>query len=341
MELTNIHHSEISETAISVMPGRGDLRIVLTSRCNLRCAHCHNEGNLPPWLAAKNEIEIAQIEDLISVGASHGAKSVKFTGGDPTAHQFFLELLTRIKGWRAKYPSIKKWGISTNGLAFLKQKHFDALVNSDLDNLCVGIDSIEDGELSKPSSKVGVAGSRLFSDFVLPLAAAWPERSIKVNVVFDGNIRRVANVVAACVSGGVDVSIIEVNGVMGTAYETRAAFTKLYAELCAEYRATEKYNAELNEFTLIPAGRKKRVSFYQDHCVDLDCGHCRNVHLRISPAGGALNVVPCFLQDQDGGYRITSGDRIDPNRFRIALNLSGRGPNWKDLVGRYETDTAQ
>ncbi len=342
MKFTSIHYSEITDAEISEIPGRGDLRIVLTSRCNLRCAHCHNEGNLPPWLASKNEIKLPQIEELISVAAGHGARSVKFTGGDPTVHKQFMDLLRRVKEWRLRFPSIKKWGISTNGLVFLKPNYFDALLNSDLDNICVGIDSIDSGELSKPSSKIGVAGACLFSDFVQPLAAGWPiDRSIKVNVVFDGNVERVTRVVSACVAAGVNVGIIELNGVMGTVYETREAFKKLYVKLREDHSATETYHADLNEFTLIPARREKRISFYQDHCADLDCGHCRNIHTRISPAGGQINAIPCFLQDQNEGYRLTDDDKVSPSRFRTALNLNGRGPNWKGHADRYETDDAQ
>ena len=342
MRLNNIHYSKIPEAEISEIPGRGDLRIVLTSRCNLRCAHCHNEGNLPPWLAEKNEISLSQIEDLISVADPHGARSVKFTGGDPAVHGQFIEILKSVGHWRLKFPYIKKWGISTNGLAFLKSKYFDALLNSELDNICVGIDSVNRGELSKPSSGVGVAGSRLFKEFVRPRVARWPsDRSIKVNVVFDGNAQRVTQVVSACVSAGINVSVIELNGVMGTANETRRAFAKLYVQLCGDYSATETYNEELNEFTLIPAGGKKRISFYQDHCVDLDCGHCRNVHMRISAGGGQIKAIPCFLQNQDEGYRLTVHDKVSSSRFRTALNLNGRGPNWKERADRYETDDSK
>ena len=339
MKLSNLLHSEIAEARIAKMPGKGDLRIALTSKCNLQCTYCHNEGSLPPWVAAKNDIKLLQIEDLISVAASHGARSVKFTGGDPTVYRHFIELLTKIKMWRLQFPSIEKWGISTNGLAFLKQKYFNALLNSELDNICIGIDSIDDSELSKPSSKVGVSGSRLFSDFVHPLAAKWSaDRSIKINVVFDGNTERVTRVVSACVTAGIDVSIIELNGVMGSVHETRAEFIKLYEKLREEYAATEHYNSVLNQYTLIPIGKEKRITFYQDHCADLDCGHCRNLHLRVSPAGGQINAIPCFLQTQNEGYQITVDGKVNSNHFRTAMDLNGRGPQWRELLNQYKSN---
>jgi molybdenum cofactor biosynthesis enzyme MoaA len=338
MNLRNIHFSEISNSEISAIPGRGDLRIVLTSKCNLKCSHCHNEGNPPPWLSNKNEIDLSRIEELLSVAASHGARSVKFTGGDPTLHPDFIELLSTIGTWRRKFASVAKWGISTNGLSFLKEKYFQALVESELDNVCIGIDSIDTGDLSKPSSKDGILGSRLFSDLVQRLATQWPDdRSIKVNVVFDGDATRVSRVVEACIAIGVNASVIELNGVMGTKPETRTKFKKLYQQLRDYYSATEMYNQELNEFTLSLNNRRK-ISFYQDHCADLDCGHCRNVHLRISSAEGELNAVPCFLQDQNGGFQITAGNKVCLNRFKSALNLNGRGPEWKVHAVRYEID---
>ena len=37
------------EDPATILPGRRNLRISVTHRCNLRCPHCHNEGQPPPW----------------------------------------------------------------------------------------------------------------------------------------------------------------------------------------------------------------------------------------------------------------------------------------------------
>ncbi|HOD85992.1 MAG TPA: radical SAM protein, partial [Methanoculleus sp.] len=56
-----------------------NLRISLTSRCNLRCIYCHAEGEVNP----KEQMSTDEIAELMRVGAQFGIRSVKFTGGEP------------------------------------------------------------------------------------------------------------------------------------------------------------------------------------------------------------------------------------------------------------------
>lgn len=340
MKLNNLHHSEIPAEFQNHVPGRGDLRIVLTTKCNLTCSHCHNEGNLPPWSAKGTAASVDQVHDLLSVAARHGTRSVKFTGGDPAVHASIRNILELVTDWRTEFATIERWGITTNGIAFLKPPYFKALVRSALDNICIGIDSLLDGERSKPSSLKGILGAKLFEQFVLPLARAWPDRSIKINVVFDGNFERVERVIDACVENKLNVSVIEVNGVMGNRRQTRDAFSALYEKTKSRYSATEKYNAELNELSLAVPGHSKKIAFYQDHCADLDCGHCRNIHMRVSPGPSGWSAIPCFLQDQDAGYSISRDEKVDTRAFLTAANLNGRGPAWAETAERYETRPA-
>jgi hypothetical protein len=76
-----------------IVPGRGDLRISLTSACNLRCSYCHNEGQSAPWLQpAKISARFGNIESLLEVATKYGVKSVKFSGGDPGVYPDLLAL---------------------------------------------------------------------------------------------------------------------------------------------------------------------------------------------------------------------------------------------------------
>src|SRR5712672_3434510 len=80
-----------------VIPGRGDLRISLTSACNLRCSYCHNEGQSAPWLQpAKTSARFGNIESLLEVATKYGIKSVKFSGGDPGVYPDLLALMDAI-----------------------------------------------------------------------------------------------------------------------------------------------------------------------------------------------------------------------------------------------------
>lgn len=335
MKLNDIHYSDLDNELLSKVPGRGDLRISLTTSCNLKCRHCHNEGVSQPWKKEVNNITLKKIDNLLAIGDSYGAKSVKFTGGEPSIYHHFLELLDEVELWRNRYVNILKWGISTNGILFLREKYYSSLITSALDNICVGIDSVSPSDNSKPNSPIGISGHDLFEEFIVPLRKAWPNKSIKINVVYDGNESRVRAVVERCINAGVDVSILEINSIVNNGM-IRKGFINLFYNLQNEYDCRYKYNKELNENHLYMTSGGKRISFYQDHCADWDCGHCRNIHLRISPNANELGVVPCFLRDIDGFVKITEGGIVSERLFLEALNFVGRGPNWSSEIKNHE-----
>ena len=311
-----------------VIPGRGDLRISLTSACNLRCGYCHNEGQEAPWLRAKTSAMLGNIAKLLEIAARYGVKSVKFSGGDPGVYPGFPRLMDAIADWRERYPSIGKWGMCTNGVPFLDSKKFEALVASRLDNISIGIDSVEPGELSKPSSPVGISGQTLIDKFVLPLVKEWSERSIKFDTVFTGDKRRTLNVIRAARRLGVNVSVVEINGVMGTAHTVRSKFLKLIAETAEEFRLEPGLYKPVNEIYLYDEQGNTPIKFYQDHCRDLDCGNCRKLHLRVSPTAQGWGAVPCFLQAQSTTIPLMTDGQFSDARFEDAIKYNGQGPQW-------------
>jgi cyclic pyranopterin phosphate synthase len=106
-----------------------NLRISLTSRCNLRCIYCHAEGEVNP----KEQMSADEIAELMKVGAQFGIKSVKFTGGEPLLRQDLVDII------RSVPPDIES-SLTTNG-TLLASKAADlkeaglARVNVSLDTL--------------------------------------------------------------------------------------------------------------------------------------------------------------------------------------------------------------
>jgi molybdenum cofactor biosynthesis enzyme MoaA len=318
-----------SEERSNVIPGRGDLRISLTSACNLKCDYCHNEGQRAPWLLrGKTAVTPATIEELLDVATRYGVRSVKFSGGDPGIHPGIANVMDAIAGWRKRYPGILKWGMCTNGVAFLNPAKFEALATSRLDNISIGIDSVESEELSKPNSPVGISGTRLIDEFVLPLRARWDGRTIKFDTVFTGDRRRTLNVIRAARALGINVSVIEINGVMETVHLVREEFLELIGETAEEFQLEPRLYEPLNEIYLYDDHGNTPIKFYQDHCRDLDCGNCRKIHLRVSSTTDGWSSVPCFLRAQATTIPLTVDNRLDASRFEDALEYSGRGPQW-------------
>src|SRR6266851_5319346 len=83
--------------------------IELTNRCNLSCTHCF-EGRH----SADGDIKIEIIEKILQSAKDHGFNHLSFTGGDPTVHPRFIEII--------KMVSESGYSISfvTNGQNFTK-----------------------------------------------------------------------------------------------------------------------------------------------------------------------------------------------------------------------------
>ena len=106
-----------------------NLRISLTSRCNLRCIYCHAEGEVNP----EKEMSVEDLAELMQVGVKFGIRSIKFTGGEPLLRRGLLDIVRSV-------PAGVESSMTTNGTllaekaAALKEAGL-ARVNVSLDTL--------------------------------------------------------------------------------------------------------------------------------------------------------------------------------------------------------------
>ncbi len=82
-----------------------NLRISLTSRCNLSCIYCHAEGEKNP----ESEMSADEIIAIMEIATKFGIKSIKFTGGEPLIRPDILKII------RAAPKGIE-CSITTNGI---------------------------------------------------------------------------------------------------------------------------------------------------------------------------------------------------------------------------------
>ena len=85
------------------------LVIELTNRCNLSCFHCFDERH-----AATGDLPLELIEKVLREGKRCGIEQLSFTGGEPTIHRRFEEIIERVSaaGYRFSFVS--------NGTSFPK-----------------------------------------------------------------------------------------------------------------------------------------------------------------------------------------------------------------------------
>ncbi|MGD0533953.1 MAG: GTP 3',8-cyclase MoaA [Methanoregula sp.] len=82
-----------------------NLRISLTSRCNLSCIYCHAEGEKNP----ESEMSADEIIAIMEIAAKFGIKSIKFTGGEPLIRPDILKIIRAV-------PKGIECSITTNGI---------------------------------------------------------------------------------------------------------------------------------------------------------------------------------------------------------------------------------
>lgn len=81
----------------------------LTNRCNLRCLHCYDERH-----AATGDISMKIIDKVLEQGKDCGIEHLAFTGGEPTLHHSFAEIVHRVCETGYSYSFV------SNGINFSK-----------------------------------------------------------------------------------------------------------------------------------------------------------------------------------------------------------------------------
>ena len=79
----------------------------ITNRCNLNCRTCYNRSGLNK---ETHEMSIDQIKGIIKLFSAYGAKRFLFSGGEPSLHSEFGEIIKLIDS-NPEY----SFGFVTNG----------------------------------------------------------------------------------------------------------------------------------------------------------------------------------------------------------------------------------
>jgi radical SAM protein with 4Fe4S-binding SPASM domain len=105
----------------------------ITRKCNLNCPHCYIDGGL----SRSNEMSSSDFHRIIDEMADMGVWAVAFTGGEPTLHPDFVELVNHARRRDLLV------GIATNGMflseALLNQlPRAGVIISVSIDNLHIG-----------------------------------------------------------------------------------------------------------------------------------------------------------------------------------------------------------
>ncbi|MFO7966227.1 MAG: GTP 3',8-cyclase MoaA [Archaeoglobaceae archaeon] len=118
-----------------------NLRIAITSRCNLRCFYCHREGETSPQGStqdlSKKEMSVEDIKRICDVFYDLGIKKVKITGGEPLLRKDIFEIIQSM-------PPFKEISMTTNGM-LLAQNAYE-LAEVGLSRVNISLDTMDEGK---------------------------------------------------------------------------------------------------------------------------------------------------------------------------------------------------
>jgi cyclic pyranopterin phosphate synthase len=107
-----------------------NLRISLTSRCNLRCIYCHAEGEVSP----NDQMSVDEIAEILRTAGTFGMKSIKFTGGEPLVRSDVVEIVQAV-------PETMESSMTTNGTLLGPLAH--ELKEAGLSRVNISLDTLD------------------------------------------------------------------------------------------------------------------------------------------------------------------------------------------------------
>ncbi len=114
-------------------------RLSVTSKCNLSCPYCHEEGHI----TNKPDMPIELISKITEVAAQHSVFNFKITGGEPLLRSDIIDIVRLI----AETPGTKEISMTTNGYHLAKLA--DSLKEAGLNRVNIGCDSFSGSQLPK------------------------------------------------------------------------------------------------------------------------------------------------------------------------------------------------
>ena len=248
----------------------GDLRVQLVDYCNESCFFCHNEGTEVRYRGIDQDL----MWKVIAASAEIGKKLFRFTGGEPTLHKQFSEIIQRL---RDAYPDANM-GFTTNGTRL--KKISPGVFRGGVDKINVSLHSSDRREYERITKKDYLPRVLEGLDYLDSLGF----RNVTLNVVADmNNIGEIRELAAFAVGRGYEVNVLDI---IGSASRNAASLS--WAQLNMQ---VDDVVAQLGEEARI----KMKSKNYHPKCNDCTskpiCGEGEYLRLNIPNL-----LVPCMYR---------------------------------------------
>ncbi len=286
------------------------IRVSLTSRCNLHCFYCHNEGQM----ATKQEMTADEIEILLKVASKLDIKSVKFTGGEPLLRNDIVDIVVRA----SKY--MEDVSITTNGtlLAPMAEK----LKAAGLNRINISLDTVDRKKYEE------ITGEDMLDEVLngIKEAVAAGLNPVKVNIVAILPIEKIMETVKTVWKLGAMPQIIEMVNVGNGDGDDISHIEEYIASKAIKIRERHMHRRRI--YTLLDdEGNKREIEVVRPIHNSAFCAAC--TRLRVTSDG---KLKPCLMHNNG------LVDVITPIRKGVAMEeimklferaVENRSPYWR------------
>lgn len=275
---------------------RNELRMSITSKCNMQCFYCHNEGNTKEAVLSKDNIE-----KIIKAFLITNIKEIRLTGGDPLTHNQIYEICDMIHN---KYNL--KISINTNCVSF--QKLYEIIKKGWISRVVVGLDYF-DAKISK-NSPIGISSEEILKRILIIRDSGC---DVSISTVFNDDYENKNKMVKWCMDNNIRIKILEIarNEISRT---SDISFLEMQKKILEQFKFDNIEIDELNEYNCY-INNKKIVSFFPSFCRIRRCDLCKQIQLRITSDGV---LKPClYYNDQDENLLDCDSEKMSDRIYKV------------------------
>lgn len=265
-----------------------NLRIAITSKCNLSCAYCHKEGEeISSCSKGKNdEMSVEEIVRIAKIAISLGITKIKITGGEPLVRNDICDIIQGI----ANIPQLKDLSMTTNGTLLLKKAQ--ELKNSGLKRVNISLPTLNPSIYKKlTNGKIDTVLAGISSSVKSGL------NPVKLNMVILKNVneQNIPEMIEYAAQTGVILQLIELDPI-----NVNEQYYSDFHRFLDDLEADLKKSAIKVETRPFMHNRKiyrlKNVTIEVVHPIENSefCMHC--TRLRVTSNG---NLKPCLMKNDN------------------------------------------
>ena len=265
----------------------GDLRISITSQCDMQCVYCHSEGK-----STERCLSLDEVLYIIANSIDFGIKSVRITGGEPTMHPDLVPICSKIKQC---FPQLHL-GINTNGIN--SEKILDIAKYKLVDRIVFGIDRF-DAIVSK-NSPIGKSSKQILDTILMTINAGC---RAEIDAVYDGNYDNIYRICEWGMHNRIRVKVLEeINDEISDA--PAQLFRNMIPRLIADFDLLAGVDIAFDDLYGFDKDGTTRISFFHSLCRTRECSKCARMHMRVTSEG---KTKPC-LRNNETEFDLLHGD---------------------------------